>query len=278
MRICTATIMIALVSTCAAGIATASNVVHSQGFETDTAAWSTPTNYGAIQRVSSGTGVTSATGAYHAVVSQLNPLLEGPLTSQDNPNTGYGPYSFFDGARSVWPGGMTASIDIYLDTAMNTGEGFDYSVAANGSDGNHQRDFIFHVAKDTSTGSLLIGANNNSNFDPIENLESGNHYAVTSSGWYTFQHVFYEAVDGTLSVDLKVLDTGGNELFSETRNNSTDVIATEIGGNRYSWFSNIDVTGGVAIDNHSLSIVPEPSSLALLSLASLGMLRRRRQR
>lgn len=273
----TATILTAMLSTSAVGVATADTLVHDQGFETDTATWNAPAGYGDIQRVASGTGgVTSATGGFHAVVSQLNPLLEGPLTTAGNPTTGYGPYSFFDGSRSVWPGGMTASIDIYLDTNMNTGEGFDYSMAAYGSDGNHQRDFIFHVTKDTSTGNILIGGNNNSNYDPIENLEAGNHYAVSGTGWYTFQHVFYDAGDGTLAVDLKVLDSGGGELFSETRNAAADVIATEIGGNGYAWFTNVDVTGGIAVDNHSLTIVPEPGSLALLGLGGLALLRRRR--
>ena len=47
---------------------------------------------------------------------------------------------------------------VYLNTAMANGEGFQYSVAANGSDGFHQRDFVFDVVK--IDGVLYVGANN----------------------------------------------------------------------------------------------------------------------
>jgi len=53
-----------------------------------------------------------------------------------------GPFSRFDGYRDAWPGTWTAEIDVYLDPDWPAGQGFDYSVAASGSDGNHQRDYI----------------------------------------------------------------------------------------------------------------------------------------
>ncbi|MCZ7658600.1 MAG: hypothetical protein M5U07_12460 [Xanthobacteraceae bacterium] len=33
----------------------------------------------------------------------------------------------------------------------------------------------------------------------------------------------------------------------------SDVIATIVGGNRYGWFTNIDIPGGIAVDNVSLT-------------------------
>jgi hypothetical protein len=240
--------------------------VWDQGFETDAAGWLDDDDFagfGNIDQVASGggtLGLTSASGSGHAEVQQV-----GPVGDES------GPFSRFDGYRSSWPGGMTASIDIYLDTQWGVGEGFDYSVAANGSDGNHLRDFIFHVTQDTSTGDLLVAGSNNTNFDPREDLETLNHIVIVADGWYTFEHVFYDAGDGTLAVDMNLRASDGTLLFTETRNAASDVIATVVGGNRYSWFTNVDIASGIAVDNHTLTIVPEPSSALLAALSLFGV-------
>ncbi len=199
-----------------------------------------------------------------------------------DPNDFSGAFSRFDGYRDTWTGGFTASIDIYLDTNWAAGEGFDYSVAANGSDGNHQRDFIFHVAQDTSTGSLLIGADNNSNFATREDLDTlNNHAVVSTTGWYTFEHTFYDN-GGVLAVDMRVYDDSGTQIFLETRSNALDVIPTEVGGNRYAWFTFQGVSDGLTIDNHTLDMnmpVPEPATIGLFGIGLVGMgLRRLRRR
>ncbi len=169
--------------------------------------------------------------------------------------TASGPYTFFGGPRTDFFDGFKASIDIWLDPdALSSGEGFDYSVAAYRQNGAHLRDFIFHVTKDSSTGQLLVGGSNNTNFDPKENLESGNHKAVSTADWYTFEHVFRDAGDGSLAVDLILKDAAGNEIFTETRNNPADLIASLVGGNGYGWFTNIDVAGGIAVDTVILSL------------------------
>ena len=246
-----------------------------QGFETDASGWFDDddfADFGNIDQVASGggtLGLTSATGSGHAEVQQV-----GPVGDES------GPFSRFDGYRDVWPGGMTASIDIYLDKNWAAGEGFDFSVAANGTDNAHQRDFIFHVTQDTSTGDLLVAGSNNTNFDPREDLETLNHYVVPSSGWYTFEHVFYDAGDGSLAVDLNLRNSGGSLLFTETRNTPADTLGIEVGGNRYSWFTNVDIAGGIAVDNHSLDVVPEPGTLVLggLGICLLGLRSRRQNR
>ena len=120
----------------------------------------------------------------------------------------WGPFSRFDGYRDTWTVGWTAEIDVYLNPAWDDGEGFDYSVAANGADGDHQRDFIFHVAKDTTTDMLLVAGSNNTNFSVREDLENLNHIEITQAGWYTLQHVFRDH-NGTLAVDLNLLDSNG---------------------------------------------------------------------
>ncbi|AXV04952.1 T1SS secreted agglutinin RTX [Euzebya pacifica] len=161
------------------------------------------------------------------------------------------PFSPFDGYRATWTAGWTAEIDVYLDPSWDAGEGFDYSVAATGTDGLHQRDFIFHVAKDASENALLVAGSNNTNFAVFEDLETRNHVEVTDAGWYTLQHVFRDH-NGTLAVDLNLLDSNGTVLFTETRNTPADTIPGEVGGNRYGWFTVIDVDGGIKVDNHEL--------------------------
>jgi hypothetical protein len=257
----------------------ADTLVFDQGFESDTAGWLTSTGsatvYGTIDRVpSTSAGIAASSGDFHALVGQVDS----------------GPFTRFDGYRDTFGNGFKAQIDVYLDPNWAAGNGFDYSVAANGSDGNHQRDFIFHVAKDTSTGGLLVGGSNNSSFGTREDLENVNHYEVTQSGWYTLQHDFYDN-GGALAVDLNLLDSTGNVLFTETRTDAGDLIPGEVGGNRYGWFTHISLgtdanPGSLAIDNSQLYLsapqaVPEPSSLAalagMLGVGGLIAFRRRRQ-
>lgn len=209
------------------------NLVFYQGFDTDTYNWFDEFNdwYGTITRV---------------------PFGKDDIFSYANFEGYYGPFTRFDGYRDVWPGAWKAEIDIYLDPNWGQSEGFDYSVAANGSDNAHQRDFIFHVNKDLSTGKLLVSGSNNSGFAPREDLESLNHFEVTAEGWYTFQHVFSD-VNGQLSVDLNLLDSSGEILFTETRTASEDQMS-EIGGNRYGWFTFINVEGGIKVDESKLLI------------------------
>ena len=238
--------------------ANADTVLFSQGFETDTAGWLT--NGGTVTRVATGSGgIASAQGSFHGVAT------EGTFTR-------FGAYS------SVWPGTYEATLDIYLDTAWSLGSGFDYAVASSNKAGSHLRDFIFHVTKDTSTGQLLVAGSNNTNFAPREDLETlGNNFAVTQSGWYTFKHQFRDNA-GALAVDLMLL-SGNTVLFTETRTNPADLIATIVGGNRYGWFTDITMANGLAIDNTGLltKSVPEPASVGLLGLGLVALVRRVRK-
>ncbi|MDQ2092912.1 hypothetical protein [Rhodalgimonas zhirmunskyi] len=217
----------------------------SQSFDDDSDGFFAPTGYGNIALVASGTdGISSSDGTGHAV-----------FTQSGVPGDESGPYSRMDAYRSEWLGGFTTSLDIYLDdTKILAGEGFDVSFAANGTDGSHEQDFIFHITHDTSTGDMLIGASNNSNFAPREDLDTlDNHAEASSAGWYTFSWNFYENPLGDLEVAMNVHDESGNWVFTEIRSDLSNDVGTVVGGNRYMWFTNIDVAGGVAVDNVSFS-------------------------
>ena len=215
-----------------------------QGFEVDRDGI---IDYGStVSRVASGTnGIDSATGDYHA-----------ELTESD----AGGAFTRFSGYNDTFESSWTASVQVYLDadddgSGWAAGEGFDYSVASSGSDGNHQRDFIFHVTQDTSSGELLINASNNTNFAPREDLDTNPQLTgpatVNVDGWYRFEHVFRDD-GGVLAVDMNVYDDTETLIFTTTRSNPSDTIPTEVGGNRYGWFTNIDIVGGIEVDDVEL--------------------------
>jgi hypothetical protein len=169
---------------------------------------------------------------------------DGTATAED------GAFSRFGAYRSVWPGDNVAEIDVYLDPAWADGSGFDYAVAANGADGAHQRDFIFHAG--VVAGELLVTADNNSYGSDVNSfiLTTKSPITITDAGSYTLQHRFYDN-GGILAVDMNVLDSGGDVLGTWTLSNAADAMA-EVGGNRYAWFIFVDVVGGLGIDNHEL--------------------------
>ncbi|ORE85670.1 VCBS domain-containing protein, partial [Aurantimonas sp. 22II-16-19i] len=216
-----------------------------QSFETGTDGVFDRTDYGTVIDVTSGTGgIVSPDGTAHAVVTE---------TPSANGTDGSGPFTRFGGYTSEFVDGMTTEVMVYLDTTWALGEGFDYSVAANGSDGLHQRDFIFHVTQDSDGEGLLVGADNGSSFEPRENLENGPNAEITASGWYTLQHVFNED-DGVLAVTMNVLDATGKVVFTQTLSNPADTIGAggEVGGVRYGWFTDVSVTGGLHVDRLEL--------------------------
>jgi len=169
-----------------------------------------------------------------------------------------GPFSRFGGYSDTWPAdGYTAEIDVYLDPAWSVGEGFDYSVASSRSNGDHLRDFIFHVGVVDEAGvqGLLVNGSNNTDFTTnsfkLLNDNGGDYYVVETAGWYTLQHAF-RADAGVLAVDLNLRDADNNVVWTATRTNAGDTVADVVGGNRYGWFNHIEVADGIEVDNHEL--------------------------
>ncbi len=206
----------------------------SQGFEAGSAGIVDGGEYGQITVVDeSSTALQTPDGTHYAVLTEA-PGQEGPFTR-------------FDGYRTVFTDGLSSGVKVYLDTTWGEDQGFEYSVAANGSDGNHQRDYVFQVAKDG--GKLWVGGSTGADFN--SDAPVAGSIEVATSGWYTLQHVFHD-VSGVLSVDLNLIDAAGNVTHVATLSDPSDTIPAEVGGNRYGWFASIDVPGGIAVDTVTL--------------------------
>ena len=206
--------------------------------------------YSEVVRVPSGSSsIPSRNGFNHA---ELVP----PLPTAPGTNTGA--YTRLGGYRSNFGGGYTVELDVYFDlgdprvlSGINADYGWDATSAINDQSGEHRRDFIFHAASNTS-GQILVGTSNTSSFAPVTNLAAGPHATISSTDWYTLQWVFRDAGDGTLAVDMNLLDGSGVTAFSQTLNDPSDVIASVIGGNRYLWFVFVQ-SPRIAVDNVRLN-------------------------
>ena len=238
-----------------------------QDFETGTTPgnplWNAPT-------VASGAGtlgVTSSGGNYHAEATGGN-------------------YTQHNGYDNSWDGGFIAKLDVYVDLnqAANGGYQFDLTQAIsqdNSGTPDHLRDFYFNVNTttddmtvwaDSSTGATNVGGN----FIRGGGL-GGTPFQFTSSGWYTLEWKFYEDA-GLLNVDTSI---DGTFVHSFSPSSANDVIAgtlatgLPVSSHRYMWFVNAGQT--TAIDNSTIAAIPEPTSLTLLGLASIGLMARRRR-
>ncbi len=255
------TILLSSLLTLLAPLASA-NLIFSQGFENDTNGWFDGGNFGTISQEASGaSGISSFEGSNHARLTQ----------------TARGPYSNFAGVNdgTAFPTQAIVRTAVYLDTNIASGEGFDFSAALNPIGGGFLQDFIFHVTKDSSTGNLLVGGSNNTNYDPREDLENQNNFVVGNSGWCIFEHLFRND-GGTLVGDLNLYDASNSLLFTESRV-ANSYTFSDVGDVRYAWFTNIDVSDGIAVDSFSLEHVEAfaPLTLGLFALA-LGFVVRRK--
>ena len=180
----------------------------------------TDTMFG-LTRVASGTnGVTSADGSWHATA---------PLNTTDASL-----FTRLGGYQSVFPaGGFSVSVDIYLDTANAgpTTSQLDWSAAISNASGAHLRDFAFSIGGNGAGGYLMSASNNTPGWP---GNPARDPYTITTTGWYTFKHVFRDNA-GVLAVDMQVLDAAGTLLKSWTLSNPADTIPANVGGNRYAW-------------------------------------------
>lgn len=229
------------------------------GFETDAAGWTLLGGTFDATRVPSGTnGITSRSGSFHAQAAQ----------SQSG-----SAFTRWGGSSSVFPsGGYVTRVDVYLDLSAITvtqpadsGVRFDWTSAINNSAGMHRRDFVFNVGGYTTADSFapagnhfVISASNNATRSGADPRNAGKDpVAIATTGWYTFQHRFYEN-GGVLAADLSIVNQGGVTLKTWTLSDPGDTIAT-IGGWRYGWFV-FNEFPVLAFDNsfRSGDVVPAP--------------------
>jgi hypothetical protein len=204
------------------------------------------------QDFSTGTSGWYDGGAYGTITWDGATDQTATVTGTDS-----GPYTKFDGYRSTWPGEWMAEQDVYLDPSWASGSYFQYTVASSDSTGEFLRDFVFHVGVDSS-GLWVFGDNNA--YGAYYKSPAAESIPATAAGWYTLQQVFADD-NGVLAVTMNVLDAGGNTVYTTTRSDSADTIPGAVGGNRYGWFYNVDVPGGLKIDNTRLSLVlPSPGT------------------
>lgn len=246
--------------------------LYSQGFETNTTDWAT------VDRVPSGAnGIASASGGFHAQAGA------GDFTR-------WGGYHQTDTTPGPLPGSFqpyTTSIDIFLNVAGGAGNDtrFDFSSAISTPAGGFLRDFVFSGGFYTSadltgpgagTDRFVVSASNNTPGWPQN--PARDPFAITNTGWYTFQHAFTDNA-GTLNVTMSIYDAA--DILVHSWLLGGDAIGTA-GGNRYGWFVNNGFPF-LAIDNASLSTpdaVPVPAALPLFmgGLGVMGLLGWRRKR
>jgi hypothetical protein len=241
----------------ASAVAAAPPGPYFNGFETNTAGWF---NYSGatITREPSGyigsgyaSGIASASGSYHARLG-IDPSPDSCTFGGGTAPIYYGPYTNWGGYSSIFPtGGYTTRVDIYLDTAwasMHFDRRFDWSSAINDTSGNGRRDFVFNVGTEP-TGFVVSGGNNATRCgaNPADLGHAPVH--VAQSGWYTFEHTFTGFTGGPLVVNMRLIDKATNTTVGTwVRTDSSDIIGTTVGGNRYGWFVQNEIND-LAIDN-----------------------------
>lgn len=229
-----------------------------QGFEENTDGWF-PFN-GTLSRVSSGTnGIASAGGAWHA---------EFGFAGQNG-----GPFTRWGGYNSslLTSNDYRTSTDVYLDAdeGFSNDTRFDYTSAVSEPDVNlHRRDFVFNCGfyndnVEPGTGSRFIcSASNNAFRSSTFPRNPGKDPVVvtTESGWFTFEHKFYDDGSGVLAVDLSIYDGSGNLVKTWTLSDPTDIIGDTVGGNRYGWFPSQEFAF-LAVDNtERADVLPTPEN------------------
>lgn len=261
----------ALAVAIAASAPACATTLYSQGFETDTTDWSSPT------RVASGTdGITAASGGYYAQAASTDFTRWGGYDS----TTGGSPGAFQP---------YTTSIKIYLDVGAGAANDtrFDFSSAISHPDGSYARDFIFNVGfYDDATGPgagndrfVVSASNNSSPTSAYPKNPARNPVSIETTGWYTFEHVFIDN-GGQLEVDMNILDSSNTIVGSWVLGG--DPIG-DVGGNRYGWID-YNQFPYLAIDDASLTTqtaaTPLPATLPLLvgGLTAMGFLRRRKKK
>jgi hypothetical protein len=113
---------------------------------------------------------------------------------------------------------------------------------------------------DTGAGAgdnrfVITASNNAGRANSFPKNPGRSPIAISDSGWYTFEHRFYND-GGVLVTDLSIYDAGGALMGTWTLSDPTDVMSN-VGGHRYGFVAQQELPV-LAIDNVSLVSVSEP--------------------
>jgi hypothetical protein len=157
-------------------------------------------------------------------------LLAGPtalpITSGNGPFTRFRPSTVADPLVNTFPasGQLVTQLAIYLDVDgdFDNDSRFDWEdVNLNRANGDFLRDYIFSVgfyndalAPGANTNRFIVSASNNAPGNPRN--PDRNPIAISTSGWYIFQHRFYAGsctagpAENCVFADLKIFSTDNN--------------------------------------------------------------------
>ena len=229
-----------------------------QDFEVNTKGWDVYGGSKNASRVPTGThGITSFAGNWNAEVH------DGATNWGENRNVFYPSEGYY----------TQTSIYLDMDTAYNDTR-FDYSSAVNDNTGSFLRGFIFNAGfyNDEGLGdrfvisaSLAAGRMDSDPKNPVKDP-----ITIATTGWYIFNHKFYDDGSDVLAVDLSISDAADNLVKTWSLSDPSDIISTDVGGSRYGWFVNNEFDY-LSIDNTS-HVVPEPPVLLLFCIPFLGLI------
>jgi hypothetical protein len=239
---------------------------YNNGFETaastnDWTEYASGTDGAGITRETSGSGQlpsAPASGNYFAVVTNTG----------DGYATGYGGggYTYFGGDQQTYTGPFQQSVSIYVNTAWAAPANpsvpaFWLDMTPDHQDPNNfgaEHSFRFYV---DGSGSIRVTADSGDPSNPLA--------TITTSGWYTFQMVYYKAANPSdpALTDLNVYDTTNTLVGSQTGLQATSpggpFLSSDLTGHGYAWLTvwqNGFANDQLAIDNLSTSVLPISAS------------------
>jgi hypothetical protein len=123
---------------------------------------------------------------------------------------------------------------------------------------HHRRDFVFNagfydnaVAPGSGARFVISASNNATRSGAFPKNLGRDPISIVETGWYTFEHHFYNVGAGVLAVDLRITTLSGDPVHTWHLSDMSDVIGFTVGGHRYGWLVSQEFPV-LAIDNVSL--------------------------